>query len=174
MYNLTNLRQSSIRVIRARSRDALVPRLVSGRITSIHRVRRPLEERVNVSLAWGFELLEGNLLNLLMPLYGLNDSGDCWYRTMTNHMNNDLGINTTARDISLLLKFVNWTLIRLSGTSVDGVLHARGDTFLKDCDLTLQKFESYRRETDRFTFEKLRVQTKIDATLIHQAVMPVR
>jgi hypothetical protein len=45
-----------------------------------------------------FSMGPGQLLELLRPLYGLEDSGDCWGRTLLNHLRKDLGMESTTGD----------------------------------------------------------------------------
>jgi hypothetical protein len=43
-------------------------------------------------------LSANDVLKLLKPLYGLNDAGDYWIRTMTHHHKAELGMKTSSCD----------------------------------------------------------------------------
>ena len=57
------------------------------------------------------------LLKLLRPLYGLAESGDFWYRTITNHLREDLKMKSQIGDLSLFTKHVQNQLLCLLYTS---------------------------------------------------------
>jgi hypothetical protein len=47
------------------------------------------------------ELARGELVKVVMPLYGLPDSGDYWNQTFRDHHRNDLRMQQTTGDFSL-------------------------------------------------------------------------
>jgi hypothetical protein len=66
------------------------------------------------------ELEPDQAVQLLRPLYGLDDSGDFWYRELSKH-HRDMGMTTLTTDNCLWLKFDNNTLEGASPVYVDDV-----------------------------------------------------
>ena len=71
-----------------------------------------------------FEFPSVNFLKLQKPLYGLAESGDYWYNTMSNHIRDDLETKSTTVDISLFFKTSGNDLVGLTVTYVDDSLSA--------------------------------------------------
>jgi Reverse transcriptase (RNA-dependent DNA polymerase) len=69
-----------------------------------------------------FEISSERVLQLLLPLYGLSDSGDAWAKTFTNHMTSDLGMVSTIADISLFSKVIHGKVAGLAGNYVDDTI----------------------------------------------------
>ena len=63
-------------------------------------------------------------LQLILPLYGLSESGDYWSRTLTDHCLSQIGMQQTSSDLSLFFRRVGHELVALSGNYVDDLLRA--------------------------------------------------
>lgn len=115
-----------------------------------------------------FEIPAGHLLKLLKPLYGLSDSGDYWNVTFKDHIQSDLGMESTVSDKSLFFKLVQKKLQGLMGTYVDDSLLAGDDEFLKLSEKTIEKFESKEREFDNIRFAGVYIETLENGFRLHQ------
>jgi hypothetical protein len=69
-------------------------------------------------------LAPNELLQLILPLYGITESGDYWDETLTEHHTNDLGMTRTKQDFSLYFKHAASKRVGLSGAFVDDLLRA--------------------------------------------------
>jgi hypothetical protein len=74
-----------------------------------------------------FELPPGKLLKLQKPLCGLANS---WYNTMSQHIKDDIGMQSTTGDMAFFFKHIGDNLVGLTGTYVDdsiwqGILNLR-------------------------------------------------
>ena len=116
-----------------------------------------------------FELPSNHLLKLLHPLYGLADSGDYWNETFASHMKNDLGMKSSAEDISFFFFKAKENLKGLAGTYVDDALFAGDDYFMKHTEKTSERFDSKSREFDRIRFAGVYIESKEDRFHIHQS-----
>lgn len=162
VHDSTNLRQRSNRLLVA------IAAIFSFRIWS-HDVRKAflqsaekLTRKVFLKPSKEFELSEGQLLELLKPLYGLSDSREYWNRTMTNHLKRDLDMKPLDGDLSLFVKHVDSKLVGLTGTYVDDSLWGGNEDFMAFSDKSLKKFESREKEVDNTTFAGVRVKTTND------------
>lgn len=158
VHDSTNLRQSSTRLLVA------IAAIFGFRIWS-HDIKQAylqssqtLMRKVYLKPSKEFEVSEGELLELLKPLYGLFDSGDYWNRTMTAHLMNDLGMESNDGDLSLFTKHVDFKLLGLIGTYMDDALICGNAEFLNLTEKTLEKFESRARELDDANFAGVRVK----------------
>ena len=79
-----------------------------------------------------FRLDINQLLKLIKPLYGLSDSGDYWFSTMTGHLVEDLHMHRTAVDVSLFFKRIHASerLTGLRGMYVDDTINAGDVAFV--------------------------------------------
>ena len=159
VHDSPNLRQSSTRLLVAIA-------AIFGFRRWIHDVRQAylqpsekLMRKVYLNPSKEFELSEGELLELLKPLYGLSDSGDYWHRTITRHLTKDMEMNTTVGELSLFIKHVDKKLIGMTGIYVDDSLLCGNDEFLKASDKSLETFESREREMDNTLFAGVKVTT---------------
>jgi hypothetical protein len=88
------------------------------------------------------ELGSNEFLQLVLPLYGLSESGDYWGETLTAHHLTGIQFEQSAIDLSLFFKRIGRRLVGLSGTYVDDLLRAAHpevrefleDTIRKDFD----------------------------------------
>jgi Reverse transcriptase (RNA-dependent DNA polymerase) len=93
------------------------------------------------------ELGLNEFLQLVLPLYGLSESGDYWGETLTAHHLTGIQFEQSAIDLSLFFKRIGRRLVGLSGTYVDGLLRAAHpevrefleDTIRKDFDCNESK-----------------------------------
>jgi hypothetical protein len=70
------------------------------------------------------ELGPNEFLQLVLPLYGLSESGDYWNETLANHHLQRLQFTQSRVDFSLFFKTVGGRLCGLSGCYVDDLLRA--------------------------------------------------
>ena len=168
VHNSTNLRQSSIRTLIAIaavfgfslwSKDVSQAYLQSAEKLMRDVYVRPTKE---------FNLGADQLLKLLKPLYGLSDSGDYWHVTFANHLQHDLGMISTAGDLSLFFKMVNGKLPGVTGAYVDDTIRTGTDEFTKESGKTGRRFESKPRKFDNFTFAGIQVERFEGGFLMHK------
>jgi Reverse transcriptase (RNA-dependent DNA polymerase) len=159
VHNSTTVRQSSTRLImtlaatfgfRIWSQDVKQAYLQSSDNLMRQVFLRPSKE---------FELPPGKLLKLQKPLYGLADSGDYWYNTMSKHIKDDIGMKSTTGDMSFFYKHIGNNLVGLTGTYVDDSLLAGNLEFEKLTKTTMDKFESRDREMDNTKFAGVNITT---------------
>jgi Reverse transcriptase (RNA-dependent DNA polymerase) len=70
------------------------------------------------------ELRKDELLQIMLPLYGLSESGDYWAETLGNHMLNKLQLKQSAADMSLFFRQKGRELSGMIGSYVDDLLCA--------------------------------------------------
>ncbi|MEM1283154.1 MAG: reverse transcriptase domain-containing protein [Chlamydiota bacterium] len=168
VHNTTNIQQSSIRTI-------VCLAAVMGFMIWSHDVSQAylqsaekLLREVYLKPSKEFELSSNELLQLLRPLYGLADSGDYWGATFSSHIKNDLGMTATVADMSMFFKLAHNKLCGLMGTFVDDSLLAGSEEFLGTTDLTLDRFESKKRELNNFRFAGIYLKTLEDGFYLNQ------
>ena len=62
-----------------------------------------------------FQFSPNQLFKLMIPLYGLSDSGDRWHHTLRKHLIEDLSMGPTTGDLSLYAKHIAGRLSGLFG-----------------------------------------------------------
>jgi Reverse transcriptase (RNA-dependent DNA polymerase) len=72
----------------------------------------------------GIELRRGELLQLMLPLYGLSETGDYWSETLTSHSLDDVNFEQSAAELSRFFKRQGRKLCGLSANYVDDLLRA--------------------------------------------------
>ncbi|MEM6805930.1 MAG: hypothetical protein AAF696_31325 [Bacteroidota bacterium] len=77
-------------------------------------------------------------------------------------------MNSTSGDIRLFFKLAHGKLCGLMGTFVDDSLLGGDSQFLKTTDITLDKFESKKREMHDFRFAGIYFKTLEDGIYLHQ------
>lgn len=87
---------------------------------------------------------------------------------MAKHLMEDLTVTPTSLDMSLFFKGLKGKLSGLTGVYVDDTLGAGNDVFLKEANMTQEKFESRAREFDNFTFAGMEVSTIPEGIKLHQ------
>ena len=67
------------------------------------------------------KLPAGAFLELILPVYGIKEAGDCWDITFKDHHIDDIGMETTVGDHNLLYKITQeaLNLIGLRGIVTD-------------------------------------------------------
>jgi Reverse transcriptase (RNA-dependent DNA polymerase) len=115
-----------------------------------------------------FILEPGKILKLLRPLYGLADSGDYWGRTLLNHLQGDLGMESTIDDTALLFKRKGDKLIGLCASYVDDTLQAGNSDFIKLSEQTINKFKCRPREWNNVQFAGVEIESKDSEIIMHQ------
>jgi Reverse transcriptase (RNA-dependent DNA polymerase) len=110
-----------------------------------------------------FMLAPDELLQLILPLYGITESGDYWGETLTDHHINDLKTTQTKQDFSLFFKHAASKLIGLSGAFVDDLVRA-GTLQFKDSSQrsTEGRFDVKPPATNDFTFAGFDITTHED------------
>jgi hypothetical protein len=93
-----------------------------------------------------FSMGPGQLLKLLRPPYGLADSGDYWWRTLSNHLRKNLGMESTTGVPALFFKSIEETLSGLCATYVDDTLQAGDKRFVELSELKQRRFQCRPRE----------------------------
>lgn len=66
-----------------------------------------------------FALGKDEFVQLVLPLYGLSESGDYWSRNLIDHCISKVGFRQSSYDLNLLFRRVGQDLVALSGTFVD-------------------------------------------------------
>lgn len=112
-----------------------------------------------------FGLQNDELLELLLPLYGLCDAGDYWGITLDIHITDDLKMKPIKSDSAVYTWTQNGKISGLTGTYVDDCLNAGDEAFQAHTELTLKHFESKPRTWDDFDFYGTQVNTTVDNVL---------
>jgi Reverse transcriptase (RNA-dependent DNA polymerase) len=84
-------------------------------------------------------------LKLLRPLYGLADSGDFWYRELSQY-HRELGMKPLTTDSSLWMKFTNNVLEGLSAIYVDDVVQVGTNEFDRLTDSLSESYDAKAKE----------------------------
>jgi len=87
---------------------------------------------------------------------------------MSEHLKNDLGMETTVSDGAFFFRKVREKLSGLCATYVDDSLQAGDDFYSKLSEKTLSKFECREREWDHVQFAGVQIETKDKEFVIHQ------
>ena len=169
VHSATNLRSASVRLITAIA-AIFGLRIWSQDISQAYlQFTEELLRDVYVRPTKEFKLDEGQLLKLIKPLYGLSESGDHWFSTMSSHLMHDLDMQRTAVDVSLFFKRLHNRLSGLCGVCVDDTINAGDDDFVEDCDATQEHFNSHKRVFDRFKFAGTEICTVEEGIFLHQS-----
>lgn len=125
---------------------------------------RPKKEDLHL-----FDLNDGQVLKLKMPLYGVCDAGDYWGVTMDEHLINDIGMTPTPGDPALYVKIINengrTNVVGITGSYVDDSINGGKGRFQDMTMNTLRKFESKPRIYDTFDFFGMQIETRADGIL---------
>lgn len=90
----------------------------------------------------GIELGKDEFLQLILPLYGLSESGDYWNRTLRDHLLDDCKFEQCAADLSLFFKRQGKKLAGLSANYVDDLLRTAPPELRKGMEAELRaRFE---------------------------------
>ena len=156
VHNITNLRQSSTRII------VSVAAIKGFRIFS-HDVTQAYfqsEEKLTPQVfllpkktdVEHFGLSQDEIVELMRPIYSMTDAGDHWGVTIDHHAKDDLGLVPLLGDPSLYIKRNDEDLDGLLGMCVDDGCLAGDKVMQSLTELTLQRFDSRPREWDNFEF----------------------
>jgi hypothetical protein len=88
------------------------------------------------------ELGQDEFMQLILPLYGLSESGDYWGETLTDHHLTGIQFEQSPIDLSLFFKRIGRRLVGLSRTYVDDLLRAAHSDVRKFLE------ESFRKDFD--------------------------
>ena len=103
----------------------------------------PLRRRVFIkNPAPEFELSPEECFELLLPLYGLCDTGYLWHKTLHIHHTELLGSQLTKVGHLLYFSFRQGVLNGINGSYVDDVLRARTQEFRDLCKVTHRRFKT--------------------------------
>ena len=75
-----------------------------------------LSRVVYVKTSSEFDLDPTLILKLLKQFYGLADSGDYWDRTLSNHLEKELGMKASAPNVAFFFKLIGEKLAGLCAT----------------------------------------------------------
>jgi hypothetical protein len=104
------------------------------------------------------DLGPNQLLQFVLPLYGLTEGGDYWEETLSNHHENDLNMRRTKGDFSLFFKIVANRLVGLSGSYVGDLVRAGALNFKEDSNRKTQsRFEVKPNTENNFAFTGIEV-----------------
>ena len=70
------------------------------------------------------ELDQNELVQVVLPIYGLPDAGEYWYETLNNHLRDHCRFQQATTDLALWFKSTGPKLMALAATFVDDVLIA--------------------------------------------------
>jgi hypothetical protein len=127
-----------------------------------------LMRKVYIKPTEEFALDENHVLQLLRPLYGLADSGDYWFRTISSHLSNELSMERTSFDSAFFYKVLDEKLGGMCATYVDECLHAGTDQYSKSAEKTELRFQCREREYDNVTFAGVEIKKSEDGFVMNQ------
>jgi Reverse transcriptase (RNA-dependent DNA polymerase) len=107
-------------------------------------------------------------LKLLRPLYGLCDAGNCWTRTVLDHLTKDLSLTQSIGDSGLFSRAMNNKLAALTASFVDDLLMAGDDDFHEQSLYKSERLNSREREYDKVRFAGVNIDKSQDRYEIHQ------
>lgn len=156
VHNISTLRQSSTKIILSTS-AVLNFRIFSHDVNQAYlqskeRLTRTIYLQPRPADAELFGVGDGEVLLLLLPLYGMCDAGDYWAVTLTGHVKDDLGMVPLTGDPSLFIKEENGRTVGLLGGYVDDLLNGGDESFQTLTQQTLETFESKPRVWDNLEF----------------------
>lgn len=106
------------------------------------------------------ELGPNELLQIIRPLYGLSDSGDYWYETLTQCHISRLRMKQSTGDFALLFRRIADKLVGLSGSYVDDILQAGTTQEKKRIIMEMErKFDIKQPEQDNFEYTGIQCDT---------------
>lgn len=128
--------------------------------------KKPLTREIFIKkLLPEFELNKGLAVQLLMPLYGLSESGDHWFETLDDHHCRELGMCTLRSDPAMYVKMKDNQLIGLSGTYVDDILRVGSEEFRMIASKTNNEFEMDDDKELPCTFTGFKLEKNEDGVL---------
>ena len=163
VHNLSALRQSSTKILVSTS-AVLGFRIFSHDVNQAYlqskdKLSREVFVRPRARDARYFGVRDDEVLQVLLPLYGLPDAGDYWDVTVLDHVENELGMEPLVGDPRLFVKDGSNALQGLLGGCVDDFLMG-GDTYFQTLtEKTLQRSESKPRVWDNMEFIGVSIKT---------------
>jgi hypothetical protein len=116
------------------------------------------------------QLGKDEFLQLLLPLYGLTESGDYWSQTIVEHCVEHTQFEQSATDPSFFFRHVGKALAGLSGNYVDDNLRAAPPQHRKQLQQSLrEQFEC----ADAFTIWSITLGVNLKAAAIMDEVLDV-
>lgn len=97
-------------------------------------------------------ITDDEILELILPLYGICDAGDYWGVTVEYHVQDDLDMTPCIGDAAMYVKLVDGVLQGIMGVYVDDNLNAGTTEFEEMTRESLEKFDSKPRVYDDFAF----------------------
>lgn len=164
VHNLATLRQRSTRLLVSTS-AILDFRLFAHDITQAYLqsqdgFTRQLYLRPKPADRHLFDMEEDELLEILLPLYGVCDAGDYWHATFTAHIEGDLMMSSLTSDPSMFYKRNDaGALAGVLGAYVDDCIMGGDREFQAASEEMLVKFEGKERVWDDTDFVGVRVST---------------
>lgn len=178
VHNLATLRQRSTRILVSTAAN-LGLRLFADDITQAYlqsedRYTRQIYLRPRPADRHLFDLDEGEILLLLRPLYGMCDAGDYWHATLTGHVEKDLLMAPLTSDPAMYVKRgADGDILGLLAAYVDDILMAGNESFQKETELTLRRFEAKKRLYDKAEFVGVTVSTAAGPPRVFSLSQPV-
>jgi transposase InsO family protein len=168
IHNSTTLKHQSVRLILALASvfgfDLWSSDVNQAYLQSAEKLQRDIFIRPEE-----LDLGPDELLQLVLPLYGITESGDYWGETLTEHHIKDQQMTQTKQDFSLFFKHVGETLVGLSGAFVDDLIRAGTLHFKENSQETTEnRFDIKPPITNEFTFAGFDIETKADHRKISQ------
>ena len=127
-----------------------------------------LKRDVYIKPSAEFGLCPNRILKLLIPLYGLADSGDHWGRSLRDHLLKDIGMSAGTTDGALFFRKGANQLTGVCATHVDDCLHAANAMYLKISQSIEKRFQCRDREFDRIQFSSVHIATSSNGFCINQ------
>jgi hypothetical protein len=113
--------------------------------------------------------LKGKFLFLVKPLYGLTDTGDLWYNTLSQYSKSTLVMRALVSDPGVLFSsHSSGALLGVILTSVDDLLIAGCSAFLKRSLAIDDRFKSRPRQINKFRHAGVDAHRKPDMTTLSQ------
>lgn len=152
VHNSTTLKSSSVRIILALA-------TILGFDVSNSDVKQSYVQSASQLLRKVFikpkelDLAVNEFIQILLPLYGLIESGDYWCETFGKFHLHDLRMEQATGDFSLIFRRQADKLVALSGTHVDDALKSGEPNTLQSIQKQLQsKFDVRISNTSQFIF----------------------
>jgi hypothetical protein len=101
---------------------------------------------------------KNEFLQLLLPLYGLAESGDYWGETITDHHLLELQFVQSPIDLALFFKRMGNNLLEISGAYVDDLLRAAPSEYRQSMVQSLRdRFDCKESLSSSMTFTGLEI-----------------
>ena len=111
------------------------------------------------------QLTQQELVQVLLPIYGLTESGEYWSETLNTHLQQHCQFQQTTTDMSLWFKTLGPKLIAMAAAYVDDVLLAATPDALKEfSQLSKSRFDITIDTSNNLTYVGLLIQTMRDGT----------